>query len=66
MMGPGKYDKACTQARKDTGAHTIILIVLGGKEGEGFSVQSKIPGANLFLPQLLREVAKRIETIETN
>ena len=36
MIGPGKYDDACTAARVMTSAEVAILIVLGGDKGSGF------------------------------
>lgn len=58
--GPGRYDDACTQARLATEAVGIILIVMGGKDGTGFSVQAPLPLLTL-LPPLLRDLAERIE-----
>lgn len=47
--GPGKYDEACTLARVMTGASLAVLIVVGGRHGGGFSVQSirEVPPENL-------------------
>lgn len=39
MLGPGKYDAICTQVREETGG-SVLLIVLGGIYGSGFSVQA--------------------------
>ena len=60
--GPGKYDDACTEARLVTAARAVVLIVIDGEEGSGFSVQSAL-GADLTaqLPALLRQVADEIE-----
>jgi len=38
MIGEGKYDDACTQARLATGGETVILIVVNGNKGHGLSV----------------------------
>lgn len=38
--GPGKYDDACTAAREATEGRVVLLVVLGGKSGPGFAVQS--------------------------
>jgi hypothetical protein len=61
--GPGKYDDVCTCAREATGARTVVLIVLEGREGSGFSVQSNNPPSVMrtLLPNLLREMAADIE-----
>jgi len=59
--GPGKYDDACSDARVATDADAVILIVLGGKHGSGFSVQSRGGEMTAQLPALLRSVAAQIE-----
>lgn len=41
-LGPGKYDDVCTYVREETEASAAIVIVVGGKHGPGFSVQSDI------------------------
>jgi hypothetical protein len=60
VIGPGKYDKECTAAREATGG-SVLLIVLNGKVGAGFSAQIADPRALIILPQLLRDVADQIE-----
>lgn len=68
MIGPGKYDAECEVVRAETGAAAIVLCVLGGKSGNGFSVsidgrQSTNPIATLAtIPAVLREMAQSIET----
>jgi hypothetical protein len=59
--GPGKYDAEATLVRERTEAHTVVVIVLGGLQGEGFSVQSEDPHVHEQLPVILRQVAKSIE-----
>ncbi len=59
--GPGKYDDACTAARLATDAAGVVLIVLGGKQGSGFSVQVEGEDLTWALPALLRSVADQIE-----
>jgi len=39
MIGPGKYDDACTAARVATHAEAAIVIIINGDKGSGFSVQ---------------------------
>jgi hypothetical protein len=39
-VGPGKYDPECTAVRLATRAETVILVVIGGDRGNGFSVQA--------------------------
>jgi hypothetical protein len=59
-LGPGKYDKECTEVRSKTGAAGVLLLVFGGDRGNGFSCQSDI--ATLAeLPEILRRVADDIE-----
>jgi hypothetical protein len=59
-LGPGKYDKLCTDARKGAQAEGAALIILNGRFGHGFSVQASAE-VTVKLPQLLREIAKSIE-----
>lgn len=54
MFGPGKYDDICTQAREDAEAEGVILMVLDGTKGSGFSCQSSAQ-------HLLRYMADEIE-----
>lgn len=56
-LGPGKYDDICTSAREQAGADGVVLIVIGGKHGNGFSVQADVP-VTLALPDLLEVVAR--------
>jgi len=59
MMLPGKYDAACTAARLETKAAAVLLIVIEGERGSGFSVQGP---ADLVvaLPEILESTARRI------
>ena len=70
--GPGKYDEAATQAMLATGARVVVLAVLNGYRGSGFSVQTETPldaagvqlvadSAAATLPGLLRSMADQIE-----
>ena len=61
MNGPGKYDEYATVVREHTEADGVILIVIEGNQGSGFSVQSVTPGLNEKLPELLRHLANEIE-----
>ena len=60
-IGPGKYDEICTAAREVTNAEAVVMIVLGGKYGSGFSVQAIGEDISASLPALLRDVANSIE-----
>lgn len=58
--GPGKYDAACTAARETTHAAGVLLIVIGGNQGNGFSAQLT-PDILITVPELLRDMAKQID-----
>lgn len=60
-LGPGKYDYIATAARQITWARGVIVIVLGGKDGSGFSVQTEGPDITPELPAILRDLASKIE-----
>ena len=60
VIGPGKYDALAATARKTANARGVILVIVGGDKGEGFSVQG--PASLVIkLPDLLRTLAERIE-----
>lgn len=59
-LGPGKYDSLTTSIREMTGAQGVVLIVMGGHKGHGFSVQAS-PQMTARLPALLRTMADQIE-----
>jgi hypothetical protein len=42
MIGPGKYDDACTAAREMAQAEAAIVIILNGNKGSGFSIQGDV------------------------
>lgn len=58
--GAGKYDDAATAARESTKAAGVLLIVLGGEKGSGFSVQVP-PEMVASIPDMLRHMANQIE-----
>ena len=56
MLGPGKYDALCTEARTKAKAMGAIMIIIDGEHGSGFSVQA--PGLLMHtLPEILESVA---------
>lgn len=63
--GPGKYDAVCTMARELTEAACAIVIVFGGRRGDGFSVQVDSRIARELGPKslarILRDMASQIE-----
>jgi hypothetical protein len=56
MQGPGKYDAWCTQVREGTRAEGVVLLVLNGERGSGFSVQASAPLTQAVLADLLEHV----------
>jgi hypothetical protein len=60
-LGPGKYDAIATTAREVAKARAVVLIVLDGTRGSGFSVQAIGTDISASLPALLRQVANGIE-----
>lgn len=64
MRGAGKYDALATRAREDAEADAVIVIVLGGNKGSGFSVQARghvAEDVESRLAGLLRNLADAIE-----
>jgi hypothetical protein len=61
-LGPGKYDVECGDIRERTKAQTVIVIVIGGSKGTGFSMQSTDPMHIGKTPMVLRTVAAEIES----
>lgn len=60
MIGSGKYDQQCTQARNACEATGVVLIVYDGKAGSGFSVQ--MPAPEIFkLSAAFRELADELD-----
>lgn len=59
-IGEGKYDELATLARERSGARGVVVIVIDGAQGHGFSVQAP-PGLTLMLPALLRAIADQID-----
>lgn len=60
-QGPGRYDAECSTVMLTTGANTVVLVVVGGDRGSGFSVVSKDPETDSKLPAMLRHMADEIE-----
>lgn len=59
-MGPGKYDDLATYVRDMAKACGVIVIVLDGEKGSGFSCQTDARTL-IGLPAMLRDVADEIE-----
>ncbi len=62
-QGPGKYDAECVEALVKTEAQVCLLVVINGRYGSGFSVNSQTAEAQKVLPKLLREMADMIEGV---
>jgi hypothetical protein len=60
-LGPGKYDELCTKVREETNADTVLVIVLGGVKGSGFSMQTREMKISVLVPAILRDTADQIE-----
>jgi hypothetical protein len=58
--GPGKYDELATIARTLAMARGVVLVVVDGIHGSGFSVQVN-SDLRVHLPVLLRHIADDIE-----
>lgn len=61
-IGPGIYDGFCTAVREAAVAEGVVLIVINGKLGSGFSVQATVE-ETLKLPGFLRDIANEIDKI---
>lgn len=57
--GPGKYDALATHVREATGAEGVVIMVVGGNQGNGFAVQAPL-SLLLDLPRALHIVADGI------
>ena len=58
-LGPGKYDQICTEIREKTNASGVIVIIIDGTLGNGFSCQVD-QKLILKLPDILEFMAKEI------
>jgi hypothetical protein len=59
-IGPGKYDEVCTIVREETDADCVVVMVIGGKKGDGFSCQVTDLQMMKGLPELLEDMARQI------
>lgn len=57
--GPGKYDVLTTMVREGAKARGVVVIVVEGVQGSGFSIQAE-PEVVATLPELLELMAKEI------
>jgi len=59
-FGPGKYDDLTTEVRDKARADGVLLLVINGVKGSGFSAQLS-PHLTLALPEILRDIANQID-----
>lgn len=59
--GPGKYDLQCTRTLHELRAKCVILLVVNGAQGSGFSVASTDPALVHMVPAALRQIADAVE-----
>jgi hypothetical protein len=59
-IGPGRYDDLCTMVREATDAEGVIIIVLGGDRGHGFSCQFTDPAMLASVPGTLETIADQV------
>jgi hypothetical protein len=59
--GAGRYSAECTAVRKKLNAGCVILLVMDGPLGSGFSIESAKPLTPAQLAALLRDMAAQIE-----
>lgn len=63
-IGDGDYDDLTTYVREHAEAEAVVVIVLGGQHGSGFSVQAPaehIEQLKTRIPDILRALAEHIE-----
>jgi hypothetical protein len=59
MNGPGKYDDDCEEILHRHGARGVLLAVIGGDKGQGFSVAADFSVMSM-LPDMLEFIAEQI------
>jgi len=59
-FGPGKYDDLATELRIAARADGVLVLVVNGDRGTGFSAQLT-PLLTLTLPGILRDIADQID-----
>lgn len=58
-VGAGKYDELCTLVREKAEAQAVLIAVIGGNLGSGFSVQAPMD-IQLAMADILEAMAKQI------
>lgn len=63
-VGGGKYESAVDAVLRATGAEVVVLLVIGGDAGDGFSMAMQAPRGVAYavnVPDALRHAADGIE-----
>ena len=63
--GPGIYDNLCTTVRLTTQARGVIVIIIDGSQGSGFSAQLA-PELQAGLPDVLEATAQQMRASFTS
>ena len=61
---PGKYDAECAKIQQEQDAEGVLLIVIKGRRGSGFSAAATLDVIT-GIPAILRSVAEDIESQQT-
>lgn len=64
-IGPGKYDDLASHVRGVAEADGVLVLVINGTQGSGFSAQLSLE-LTLLLPTILRDLAQQIEERRPN
>jgi len=63
-MQAGRYDKMSQFTLIATRAKLSVVMIIGGNNGNGFSVSTTDPALMKELPKLLREMARLMDATE--
>lgn len=61
MKGGGKYEELAEYAAQKAQAEFVVVIVMGGNQGSGFSLRGTRGEALYSVPTVLRHMADEIE-----
>lgn len=59
-LGSGKYGEECSKILEETEAEGVILVVISGNKGSGFSCHAS-PEVVAELPSILENLSKQIK-----
>lgn len=60
-IGPGRYDNECQTIHETSKADVVMLLIVNGDKGSGFSLSSKEYKFIKEMPAMLRYMAEKIE-----